>query len=137
VSRAAQPGTTAKARSKAAGAASNTALARAWLKAFNAHDLDAIVALYADDCAHSSPKIRLLHPDTGGKLLGKPALKRWFEDALRRLPSLKYEELRITADDERVFLEYLRHVWGEESYPVAEVFDVVDGRIQASRVFHG
>ncbi len=127
-------------KSKAArsgGAAAHAALGRAWLKAFNAHDVPALIALYADDCAHTSPKIRLLHPDTGGKLLGKPALKAWWEDALRRLPSLKYEELSVTADGERVFLEYLRHVWGEESYPVAEVFEVANGRIQASRVYHG
>ena len=66
-------------------------LARAWLDAFNAHDVDALVALYAEDATHTSPKIRALHPDTGGKLVGKPALAAWWRDANRRLPGLRYE----------------------------------------------
>jgi ketosteroid isomerase-like protein len=115
----------------------NADLGRAWLKAFNAHDVPKLVALYADDCEHTSPKIRTLHPQTGGRLLGKAKLTEWWADAIRRLPSLRYEELSVTADESRVFLEYLRHVDGEPSYPVAEVFDVVDGRIKASRVYHG
>ena len=41
-------------------------VARAWLDAFNRHDVDALVALYADDATHTSPKIRTLHPDSGG-----------------------------------------------------------------------
>jgi ketosteroid isomerase-like protein len=52
-------------------------IARAWLDAFNRHDVDALVALYADDATHTSPKIRALHPDTGGKLVGKAALATW------------------------------------------------------------
>jgi ketosteroid isomerase-like protein len=118
-------------------AAANARLGKAWLKAFNANDVPKLVALYADDCAHTSPKIRVLHPETGGKLLGKAELTRWWADAIDRLPSLQYEELSVTADSKRVFLEYLRHVDGEASYPVAEVFEVAQGRIKASRVYHG
>jgi len=46
------------------------AVAQAWLDAFNAHDVDALVALYDEACTHTSPKIRALHPETGGKLVG-------------------------------------------------------------------
>ncbi len=95
------------------------------------------MALYADGCTHTSPKIRHLHPETDGRLMGKPALTAWWRDALERLPSLRYQELSVTADGERVFLEYLRHVEGQPSYPVAEVFEVASGLIQASRVYHG
>lgn len=115
----------------------NAALARRWLDAFNRHDVAALVELYADDCTHTSPKIRALHPDTGGRLVGKPALRAWWEDANRRLPGLRYEATALTANDERVVLEYLRHAPGEAPMPVAEAFDVRDGRIVASRVFHG
>jgi ketosteroid isomerase-like protein len=118
--------------------ARNRALAREWLHAFNTYDVDALVALYADDCTHTSPKIRALHPDTGGKLVGKAALARWWKDANARLPGLRYEETHLTADGDRVFVEYLRHApGGEPPMPVAEVFDVRDGKIVASRVYHG
>lgn len=115
----------------------NRELARQWLDAFNAHDVAALVALYADDATHTSPKIRALHPDTGGKLRGKDALAKWWTDANTRLPGLRYELDRITADDGQVFLEYLRHAPNEPPMPVAEVFEVRNGLIVASRVYHG
>jgi ketosteroid isomerase-like protein len=118
-------------------AAANEALARAWLDAFNRHDVQALVALYAEDATHTSPKIRVLHPETGGRLVGHEALLRWWTEANRRLPGLSYELLHVTASDERVFLEYLRHAPREPPMPVAEAFDVKDGRITASRVYHG
>lgn len=118
-------------------ASENFSLARAWLKAFNAHDVEALVALYAEDCTHTSPKIRVLHPETGGKLVGKQALGKWWREAIARLPGLKYEETALTADGERVFMEYVRHAPGEPDMPVAEVLEVKGGKIVASRVYHG
>jgi ketosteroid isomerase-like protein len=115
----------------------NLSVARAWLGAFNAHDVPTLVALYDDAATHTSPKIRALHPDTGGKLVGKAALVAWWQDAIARLPTLRYEETALTASDERVFLEYVRHVGGEAPMFVAEVFDAAHGKIVASRVYHG
>ena len=115
----------------------NAKLARTWLEIFNAHRADALAALYAPDATHTSPKLRALHPQTAGKLHGRAALEEWWAGAMKRLPGLRYEELSVTASDERVFLEYLRHAPGEPSYPVAEVFEVRAGKIFASRVYHG
>lgn len=118
-------------------ASENFSLARAWLHAFNAHDVAALIALYAEDATHTSPKIRVLHPETGGRLVGRPALERWWRDAIARLPGLRYEETALTADGDRVFMEYLRHAPNEAPLPVAEVLEVKGGRIVASRVYHG
>jgi hypothetical protein len=115
----------------------NLEIARAWMKAFNAHDVDALVALYADDATHTSPKLRALYPDSGGALRSKAALSKWWRDSNARLPNLRYEERALTANDERVFVEYTRHAPNEAPMPVAEVFDVQGGRIVASRVYHG
>ena len=115
----------------------NVKIGRAWLDAFNAHDVDALVALYADDATHTSPKIRALHPDTGGKLVGKAAMSKWWRDANARLPGLRYEPFAITADEARVLVEYVRHAPNEPPMPVAEAFDVANGQIVASRVYHG
>jgi steroid delta-isomerase-like uncharacterized protein len=115
----------------------NEQIAHAWIAAFNAHDVDALVALYADDATHTSPKIRALHPDTGGKLVGKAALSSWWRDANARIPGLRYELTAVTANELRVFVEYQRHAPGQEAMPVAEVFDVKGGKIVASRVYHG
>lgn len=112
-------------------------IARAWLEAFNAHDVPAVVALYAEACTHTSPKIRALHPETGGQLIGKAALSAWWGDAMKRLPGIRYELTAMTTDQDRVLIEYLRHAANEAVMPVAEVFEVRDGHIIASRVYHG
>lgn len=115
----------------------NLEIARAWMRAFNAHDVDALVALYDDHAEHSSPKIRALYPQTGGKLLGKASLAEWWRDSNKRLPNLRYEEKAYTADGSRVFMEYIRHSPSDAPMPVAEVLEIRDGRIVASRVYHG
>lgn len=112
-------------------------IARQWLACFRNRDLDGLLQLYANDAVHTSPKIRAMHPDSGGVLRGKDALRAWWGDALRRIPNLTYVEHTLTADAERVFMEYLRIAPGEPDLPVAEVLDVRDGLIVASRVYHG
>lgn len=112
-------------------------IALKWLACFERRDLDGLLELYTKDAVHCSPKIRVRHPDTGGVLRGKPAMRAWWQDSFDRLPSMKYEPTAITADGERVVMEYVRKVDGEPDMPVAEVLEVRDGKIIASRVFHG
>lgn len=116
---------------------SNTLIAQRWFAAFNAHDLESLLALYADDAGHYSPKLKVRRPETNGMVRGKEALRGWWRDAFERLPSLRYEVLKLTADDEQVFMEYVRHVEGEEDLRVGEVLEVRNGFIVASRVYHG
>lgn len=115
----------------------NTRIAERWFAAFNAHDLEALLALYAEDAEHYSPKLKLRRPETGGWVRGKAALRDWWQDAFDRLPTLRYDVLKLTADDEQVFMEYVRHVAGEEDLRVGEVLEVRNGIIIASRVYHG
>jgi hypothetical protein len=112
-------------------------IARRWLHCFEMRELDGLLALYADEAVHTSPKIRLRHPETGGFLIGKSALRAWWGDAFTRLPGLMYVEQTITASSERVFMEYVRKSPGEPDLPVAEVLEVQGGLIVASRVYHG
>ena len=115
----------------------NRAIAEGWLDCFARRDLDGLLALYADDAVHTSPKIRVRHPETGGVLRGKDRMRVWWQDSFDRLPTMRYEPTALTADDRRVVMEYVRHVDGEPELPIAEVLDVEAGRIVASRVFHG
>ncbi len=112
-------------------------LAKEWIEAFNAYDVERLVSLYAEDATHTSPKIRALHPETGGKLIGREQLAEWWRDSNRRIPGLRYQPTAFVADGERVIIEYLRHAPGEAPLPVAEAFDVRAGKIVASRVYHG
>lgn len=113
------------------------AIAKRWLEAFNARDLDRLLALYADDAVHFSPKLRVSQSSTKGEIRGKAALRAWWADCFERLPGLRYEARSLTADAERVWMEYLRILPGEPPMAVAEVLEVRAGLIRASRVFHG
>jgi ketosteroid isomerase-like protein len=118
-------------------AAALRALAERWIDCFARADLDGLLALYADDAVHTSPKIRARDPAGDGVLRGKPALRAWWADAFARLPGLRYELTSLTAEPPRVFMEYVRHAPGDSALPVAEVLVVERGVIAASRVFHG
>jgi ketosteroid isomerase-like protein len=115
----------------------NATIALRWFAAFNTHDLEALLLLYADDARHYSPKLKVRQPETNGLISGKPSLRAWWRDAFDRLRTLRYEVVKLTADDEQVFMEYIRHVEGEEDLRVGEVLEIRDGLIVASRVYHG
>lgn len=115
----------------------NKQIASLWFAAFNAHDLEKLLALYHDEAQHFSPKLSVRKPETKGLIKGKEALREWWKDAFERLPSLKYEVKKLTTDDEQVFMEYIRHVDGEEDLRVGEVLQIENGLIVFSRVYHG
>jgi ketosteroid isomerase-like protein len=112
-------------------------IAGKWLRAFNEHDLEKLLTLYADDAQHYSPKLKVRRPETGGMVHGKDAMREWWRDAFERLPALEYEVRTLTADKDRVFMEYKRKVPGEEDMMVAEVLEIKNGLIISSRVYHG
>jgi ketosteroid isomerase-like protein len=112
-------------------------IAFSWFDAFNAHNLEKLVSLYDDDAAHFSPKLKIHKPETNGLVKGKAALRDWWRDAFDRLPTLHYKVTSLTANGDRVFMEYIRMVDGEPDMLVAEVLEVKENRIIASRVYHG
>jgi predicted SnoaL-like aldol condensation-catalyzing enzyme len=114
----------------------NEQIAQQWFAAFNEHNLEKLLALYDDNAKHYSPKLKIRQPETEGWIVGKDALRTWWADAFERLPTLHYKLDRLTADNERVFMEYTRQVEGEEDMLVAEVLEIEE-RIVESRVYHG
>ncbi|CAM3338247.1 SnoaL-like domain-containing protein [Flavobacterium longum] len=115
----------------------NEFIATRWFDAFNAHDLEKLLSLYDDNARHFSPKLKIRRPETNGYVTGKAALRDWWADAFDRLPTLHYKTTSLTANDNRVFMEYIRQVAGEDDMLVAEVLEIADGKIVASRVYHG
>lgn len=108
-----------------------------WFKAFNEHNLEHLLSLYSETAQHYSPKLKVRMPETHGLITGKANLKMWWHDAFDRLPSLRYEVIKIIADEDQVFMEYIRHVDNDEDLKVGEVLELKDGLIVFSRVYHG
>lgn len=115
----------------------NTIIATAWFAAFNEQDLEKLLALYHDEAQHYSPKLKIRQPETEGLIKGKDALRAWWRDAFDRLPTLHYTPTALTANNDRVFMEYIRSVADEPDMKVAEALEIKDGLIVASRVYHG
>lgn len=115
----------------------NISIAQKWFAAFNGHNLEDLLLLYAADAQHYSPKLKIRQPETNGLVTGKAALRAWWQDAFDRLPTLNYQYTTLTANDDRVFMEYVRHVEHEPDMLVAEVLEIKNGKIIASRVYHG
>lgn len=113
-----------------------TSISLKWFEAFNAHDLEKLLTLYHEQAVHYSPKLKMRHPETNGFITGKEALRVWWHDAFVRLPSLQYQVTRLTPYQDRVFIEYIRHVTGELDLYVGEMLEIKDGKIIASSVFH-
>jgi ketosteroid isomerase-like protein len=108
-----------------------------WFETFNNKELDKLLSLYDDDAVHFSPKLKIHQPETNGFVTGKDSLRQWWQDAFDRLPSLNYKVKSLTANGDRVFMEYIRTVDGEDDILVAEVLEVKENKIIASRVYHG
>ena len=108
-----------------------------WFETFNNKELEKLLSLYDDDAIHFSPKLKIHNPETQGLITGKQALREWWQEAFDRLPSLNYKVKSLTANGDRVFMEYTRTVDGENDLLVAEVLDIKENKIIASRVYHG
>ncbi len=74
--------------------------ANQWLAAWNARDLDAVMACYSDDVDFAAPTVvtRWGRPD--GRLRGKVELRHHFEQGMRLAPELRFtEEAFLTSPD--------------------------------------
>ena len=115
----------------------NEQIALKWFEAFNEHNLENLLSLYSDNAQHFSPKLKIRQPETSGLIIGKNALRTWWADAFERLSNLHYKVTSLTANEQRVFMEYIRQVPMENDMLVAEVLEIDKGLIIASRVYHG
>lgn len=94
-----------------------TRVAQSWIDAWNAHDLDAIMAHYADDVEFWSPLIIKRLGIASGKITGKPALRDYFAHGLATIPNLHFTLLQVLPGVDSVTILYRNHTGAD----VAEV----------------
>ncbi len=66
-------------------------LAKHWVAAWNAHDLDAIMNHYDDAVELTSPVAARLLGIADGKVVGKASLRAYFERGLQAFPDLHFD----------------------------------------------
>jgi ketosteroid isomerase-like protein len=78
----------------------------AWEAAWNAHDLDALLAHFHDDVVFTSPVAARILPDTGGVVRGKDALRTYWTEGLRLIPDLHFTVLDVHAGVTALVIRY-------------------------------
>src|SRR5437867_12785339 len=69
--------------------------AHEWVAAWNAHDLERILAHYTEDVELSSPFVAKLTGQSEGVLRGKAALRHYFARGLEAYPTLRFDFIRL------------------------------------------
>ena len=82
--------------------------AASWYAAWNAHDLDRIMAHYAPTIEHSSPFIKRYNGTDDASINGLAGVRDYFGRALQRNPTLRFDPLHLTIGLESVILVYRR-----------------------------
>jgi ketosteroid isomerase-like protein len=67
-----------------------SAFSRQWVRAWNDHDVEAVLAHFHEDVLFTSPVAAQMFPETAGVIRGKPALRRYWTQALERLTDLHF-----------------------------------------------
>ncbi len=87
-------------------AADLAALGREWIAAWNSHDLERILALYAADADMTSDRIQAMGLAESGTLRGKENLRRYWARALQLLPNLHFDLIDTYVSPDSVVVFY-------------------------------
>jgi uncharacterized protein (TIGR02246 family) len=87
-------------------AAQLAALGRQWIAAWNSHDLERVLALYAEDSEMTSDKIPALGFDSSGTLRGKANIRAYWAKALTLIPNLQFELIDTYVSPDSIVVFY-------------------------------
>ena len=68
-----------------------TEFAKAWVGAWNAHDLEKVLSHYSEDFTIESPIAVKLYPQSGGTVVGKSEVRKYWTIGLEKSPNLQFE----------------------------------------------
>lgn len=71
--------------------------ARDWIRAWNRHDLEAVLSHYAEKVELTSPFVAQVLGDPSGLVRGKDNLRMFFDLGLSLFPDLQFELLQVFA----------------------------------------
>lgn len=81
-------------------------LASEWIESWNSHNIDNIMAHYAENVDFTSPLIVNILNKADGRLSGKSALKDYFLKGLTAYPDLKFELYHVLAGVNSIVIYY-------------------------------
>lgn len=111
--------------------------AAAWIANWNARDVEAVLAHFADDCVFESPVAQTVTGDA--RLVGKAKLRAYWDAALARIPSMHFalNDVAWDSGSRTLAVMYTSRV-GERVTSCSELmtFDA-EGRQTLGRAYYG
>ncbi len=83
--------------------------ADAWLLAWNAHDVDAVLEHFHDDVVFTSPVAARVLPESDGTVRGRDALRHYWTTALKALPDLHFDVIGVYQGESTLVINYRNH----------------------------
>lgn len=80
-----------------------------WARAWNAHDVDAVLEHFHDDVVFTSPVAARLLPESHGVVRGKDALRHYWATALKALPDLHFDVIAVYQGESTLVINYRNH----------------------------
>ncbi|WP_123026943.1 nuclear transport factor 2 family protein [Mycolicibacterium stellerae] len=83
--------------------------AEEWVRAWNAHDVEAVLAHFHDDIEFTSPVAARVLPDSKGVVRGKDALRHYWTTALTMLSDLHFDVIGVYQGESTLVINYRNH----------------------------
>lgn len=80
-----------------------------WVRAWNARDVEAVLAHFHDDVVFTSPVAARVLPDSEGVVRGKDALRHYWTTALTTLPDLHFDVIGVYQGESTLVINYRNH----------------------------
>lgn len=80
-----------------------------WARAWNAHDIEAVLAHFRDDVVFTSPVAARVVPESRGVVRGKTALLDYWTAALKTLPDLHFDVIAVYRGESTLVINYRNH----------------------------
>ncbi|MGX9789927.1 nuclear transport factor 2 family protein [Mycobacterium sp. MMS18-G62] len=80
-----------------------------WVRAWNAHDVEAVLDHFSDDVVFTSPVAARVVPESGGVVRGKAALRDYWTTALAQQSELHFEIVGVYRGESTLVINYRNH----------------------------
>jgi hypothetical protein len=80
-----------------------------WVRAWNAHDIEAVLDHFHDDVEFTSPVAARVVPESGGVVHGKEALRNYWAAALAKQPDLQFDVVGVYRGESTLVINYRNH----------------------------
>ncbi|HXO54766.1 MAG TPA: nuclear transport factor 2 family protein [Mycobacterium sp.] len=77
-----------------------------WVRAWNAHDIEAVLDHFHDDVVFTSPVAARVVPESGGVVHGKSELRDYWTTALKTLPDLNFDVVGVYRGESTLVINY-------------------------------